>query len=543
MAIKGSLSAASLGDVCQLLSMGQKSGCLSVADGSRFGQICFEHGRITHARIFNRRDRLGDSLVRAGLLSRSQLDAVLRQQEREPDRRLGDLLASGGFVPADALGEAIRVQVRETVYHLLTWTRGHFFFDPDAPPQDTVVPVSIDPGGLLLEAARRIDEWSVIEKKVPSLETRFVADVGEDDLPEGGITQEQRRILPLLERGRSVEELVEETGMSEFDVGKAIHGLVQAGIARRADRQRSMGSESSGSEHEPGQRENLGVAFYTAGMLGDAAREFRRVLELDPANHTARHHLALIDLRQGRQRGAVRHLRVLLEQHGPSYSAYMNLALALRCRGRYDDALMVLGEAESLKPGLYRTLLARAETLFLAGEYAAAAAALDRCAELLPADGQPGPAYFYLTALIRAVAGRPAEAGAVVSRGLILYPSSAPLLLLSGALHERRGDVEEAERVYQRALIEDDALPQAYRCVGDVLYRRGAYADALEHYRRAVMLDPRLGDEVLARIANLHYRERRVGQAIEFWRKALRLNPRNDTVRQNLEAVGRDARE
>ena len=42
MAIKGSLKEASLADVCQLLALGQKTGCLSITDKSRFGQIYFD---------------------------------------------------------------------------------------------------------------------------------------------------------------------------------------------------------------------------------------------------------------------------------------------------------------------------------------------------------------------------------------------------------------------------------------------------------------------------------------------------------------------
>ena len=37
MAIKGSLKEASLPDVLQLLALGQKTGCLSIADRSNFG--------------------------------------------------------------------------------------------------------------------------------------------------------------------------------------------------------------------------------------------------------------------------------------------------------------------------------------------------------------------------------------------------------------------------------------------------------------------------------------------------------------------------
>ena len=92
MAIKGSLKEASLADVCQLLSLGQKTGCLSISDRSNFGQIYFEQGRITYARVVNRRDRLGDLLVRDGLITHDQLRRAVDQQSRNPDLRLGEIL-------------------------------------------------------------------------------------------------------------------------------------------------------------------------------------------------------------------------------------------------------------------------------------------------------------------------------------------------------------------------------------------------------------------------------------------------------------------
>src|SRR3989441_3055473 len=74
MAIKGSLKEASLPDVLQLLALGQKTGCLSIADRSNFGYIYFEKGRICYASIVNRRDRLGDIMVKHGKITQSQLE-------------------------------------------------------------------------------------------------------------------------------------------------------------------------------------------------------------------------------------------------------------------------------------------------------------------------------------------------------------------------------------------------------------------------------------------------------------------------------------
>ncbi len=80
MAIRGSLREASLPDVLQLLAMGKKTGCLSVTHRDNFGYVYFDRGRIAYASIVNRRDRLGELLVQAGLLTREQLEMGIETQ-------------------------------------------------------------------------------------------------------------------------------------------------------------------------------------------------------------------------------------------------------------------------------------------------------------------------------------------------------------------------------------------------------------------------------------------------------------------------------
>src|SRR5215210_6895099 len=103
MAIKGSLKEASLPDVLQLLTMGKKTGCLAVTHRSNFGYIYFDKGRICFASIVNRRDRLGDILVKSGLISPEQLDYAIGLQSKQRDKRLGDLLVSQDIISREAL--------------------------------------------------------------------------------------------------------------------------------------------------------------------------------------------------------------------------------------------------------------------------------------------------------------------------------------------------------------------------------------------------------------------------------------------------------
>ena len=84
MAIKGSLKEASLPDVIQLLFLGRRTGCLALADRHNFGTIYFEEGHIIYAAIVNRRDRLGDILVRSGRITQEQLQDADRGAGRRP---------------------------------------------------------------------------------------------------------------------------------------------------------------------------------------------------------------------------------------------------------------------------------------------------------------------------------------------------------------------------------------------------------------------------------------------------------------------------
>src|SRR5271156_1967780 len=124
MGVKGSRKEASLPAVLQLLAMGKKSGCLSVTHRNNFGYIYFERGRIAYASIVNRRDRLGDLLIKGGLITQAQLDEGVGAQVTYRDKRLGDILVGQNLVPRDELHAQVRVQIEEAVYFLFPWTQG-----------------------------------------------------------------------------------------------------------------------------------------------------------------------------------------------------------------------------------------------------------------------------------------------------------------------------------------------------------------------------------------------------------------------------------
>ena len=536
MAIKGSLKEASLADVCQLLALGLKTGSLSVTDRSNFGQIYFDEGRVIYARIVNRRDRLGDLMVRDALITHDQLEQVIEMQRERPDRRLGELLVEAGYISPSALELYIKVQIEEAIYYLFTWTRGSFYFEADEKPDAGEVLVSINPESLLLEGARRVDEWSLIEKKIPSLDLIFRVDLEHALQSEAELTEMQKALLTHLDGTRSVREIVDQTGFVEFEVGKAIYGLIQAGFAERAGK-RDAQPVTRTREADVQEARNLAVAFYRAGMREEATREYRRVLELRPTDSDAKHHLALLALHAGEYRDALRQLRAMVEETGPGYVAFVNMAQVLMRLERPADALLVLEEADRLTPGTPAAALARAEASLMANRLPDALEALALYRERERDENARPARYWYAAALANGWAGDLDEARRLAKDGIARHRHSAPLHLIAGAVCERRNDLEAARDHYREALEEDPLLPQAHKDLGDVAYRLGLHDEAAEHFERAIQLAPELGDDVYTKLGNLQYKRFRREEAVQYWRRALELNPQNQVVRANLDVV------
>ena len=157
MAIKGSLKEASLADVLQLLALGQKTGCLTVTDRMNLGYIYFDRGHIVYASIVNRRDRLGDILLKNGRITNEQLGAAIEQQANERERRLGEILIMQGAITQGDLERYIQMQIEEAVYYLFTWTRG---FSPSRATFSRATRTSWSPSIRNRSCSRGRDEWT-----------------------------------------------------------------------------------------------------------------------------------------------------------------------------------------------------------------------------------------------------------------------------------------------------------------------------------------------------------------------------------------------
>jgi len=534
MAIKGSLKEASLSDVLQLLSLGQKTGCLTVTDKANLGYIYFERGRISYASLVNRRDRLGDILVKNDKISQEDLDDAIEEQSRERNRRVGEILVAKGALSLEDLEHFMRVQIEEAVYFLFTWSSGHFNFESEVVPEQDFV-VSINPESLLLEGARRVDEWSLIEKKIPSFDIIFTADHERLQSSDVTLTPEQERLIPLLDGTRDVAHVVEDSGLVEFEVGKSLYGLITAGFLHRSGQTRTTKPAEVG-EVRVDEHRNLGVAFFRTGMLDEAQREFRRVVDLRPTDGSAYFYLGLIALRQAQWEDAASCFNHAAERGGGHPAVLSNLAFSYEKTDRMDEAEAAYGEAAGKARHDPRILTGWGIVALRRGDFEIAAGRLDRAREV--AGETPLAAIWYWARALAAGSVNQLDVAETTLReGIERYSDNVVLRNNLAVLLEMTGELDSAEEVLRNALDDDPSLPQLSKNLGDLLYRSGQYDEAWDAYRRAVKLKPDLGDDVYFKLGNIAYKRLDREAAAEYWTKAIELNPRHELARANLETV------
>ena len=237
MAIEGPLRELGIHDVFQLLDLSRKTGTLRVASELRDdeGVVHFVKGRVIQANIRSVPTSLEQTLLAAGKITESGLAAV---QERigtgAAPAAVADALVAGGAVSQRELERQVRQQVEKVVFELMSWREGFFSFEEVSAgdlPADTRISVSTE--SLLMEGARRIDEWSRIADKVPNLLVVPVfAPAGNDHEAQLDLLPHEWEVLTMIDGECDLKGIAGSLGRSEFEVAKVAYGLVTTGVVK-----------------------------------------------------------------------------------------------------------------------------------------------------------------------------------------------------------------------------------------------------------------------------------------------------------------------
>ncbi len=191
----------------------------------------FQNGRVVAAKIKSNPHRIGDLLMRAGRVTAAQVaEASAAQVERGDRRRLGEILLDMGAITQKELERQIRIQIEAVVFELLSWREGFFRFE-EGPMQGEPM-VQIGTEALLMEGARRIDEWSRISDRVPSLLAipRLTSLQDDSHAPMLDLLPSEWEVLTMIDGALDLRAIAARLARTEFDTAKVVYGLVSTGV-------------------------------------------------------------------------------------------------------------------------------------------------------------------------------------------------------------------------------------------------------------------------------------------------------------------------
>jgi len=169
MAFQGSLKELPLPDIIQLVSVSGKTGRFTLTRDAERGYIFLKNGQMVHAMV-------------------------------------GELI-----------GE-------EAIYALAIWNHGEFQFEPGSEADRQTITKSNT--NLLMEAARRLDEWRVLSKKVPSIEYVPELLTRENRHEQITLNPQEWMLITKIDGHRSIADIGRAVNLSSFDVAKILYGMI-----------------------------------------------------------------------------------------------------------------------------------------------------------------------------------------------------------------------------------------------------------------------------------------------------------------------------
>lgn len=283
MALEGTIKEFGLADIFQLIGLQKKTGILFLKSAEETINIHFEDGNVVKAEESKKRPKhfLGRILINRRKITEPQLRECMEIQ-KNTGQKIGGVLISQGLINRDDLRDALSFQITEAVYKVFRWKDGDYKFDQERVDydRDTVTPLSTE--HILMDGIRMLDEWPQIDKKLPSMSVvlkkteeayAIVDDEGDvfagfaEKMKEGGVSNDSKHILGIVDGKKSVLEIIDMSKLGEFDTCKTIVDLLGHRLITTTDARPELLKDKAPFSYEQPQlhlksESRIGMAVY-----------------------------------------------------------------------------------------------------------------------------------------------------------------------------------------------------------------------------------------------------------------------------------------
>lgn len=216
----------------ELLAQAERgaTGALDIASSDNRAQIVLRDGRVaTVSGAGQTRPALGMRLVSGGCLSLTNLGAALNTARQHPHMRLGDVLVRVGLVERHEVEAVAWEQMCDDVAAILAWpdpTATFTAITPDAaPPAGPSVPE------LLSAAGERRERWRQIVREIGGADT--VPHLADDALggTDAALRPTDWAVACRVDGRRTLRAIAEQSGFTLMEAASILRGLMAAGFA------------------------------------------------------------------------------------------------------------------------------------------------------------------------------------------------------------------------------------------------------------------------------------------------------------------------
>jgi DNA-binding PadR family transcriptional regulator len=191
MILSGDLHHYHLPDLLRLIVSGRHSGTLTVTDGLEVRTLCFQEGRPVCATARRRDEPV--------------------QPPPPPE------------------------QVMQGLFDLFRWQEGTFTFDQKMEREEWCTPLTLSAEDLILCGCRWVDNWTIIQRLVPSAETIFELGMSPAQMAALTLAPPEQQIVDAIDGVKDVAALAREVGLTVFETSRTLYGLAAVGVVRTAD--------------------------------------------------------------------------------------------------------------------------------------------------------------------------------------------------------------------------------------------------------------------------------------------------------------------
>jgi tetratricopeptide (TPR) repeat protein len=229
--MNGEIAEGVLPQLLRSLYVERRSGMLRLVRGEEEQSLRFHGGHIVNAQTSIKTERLGEMLVRRGLLSAPDLvrstEIVMREK-----RRLGAVLAELGLLDRNGLEDAIAFHVHEMLARLFAWPDGRFSFEDE--PEETSreeVTLKLSTGELILEAVRAVKDPDVVRYALGDIDG--VLALSSDPLlrfQKLTLSPADGFVLSRIDGVASAREILQMIPLPAEETQKSLFGLLSTGV-------------------------------------------------------------------------------------------------------------------------------------------------------------------------------------------------------------------------------------------------------------------------------------------------------------------------